>query len=330
MDIDRKTLSVQTNTSMTLYTYIDIIACTVNMVICLQAVFIYSERFIHSERAIYRNKTTICRFKIRLMHFTGVLASMCGIVYSLFRLTYWFVGTGKYLTCDSLLIVGGCLLSGGVALILLNLFIRADIINRDNNKEWVISRIIAMCTMFFNVISVSVYLVMRKVTQNPNGRCIFELNQKALIVRYIAQTINHITLTSLFVYPLVYHIRSIKKSQKQHQITGSINTPQYIFLMRKSIIAMVISTLYTFSLVILVAFYKVNVTVRKLIFPLSIFDMALTIGCVCYASTNINQNKFVKRSSFLQHLPQRRGSYTGYNITNKNTNEIINENYNEI
>ena len=324
MNINR---DLSTSTTVIRYTYIDIIACTVNLVVCLQTLIIFYERFISVKKLYNRDKTQKHYFIMRITPLTGVMASISGIIYSIYRLIYWFIGINNYLTCDSLLLVGGCSQASCIALILLHLFLRADLINHDNNKNWKICRIIAIFSMCLNVICFSIYVIMRKVYQLPNGRCMFVLNQTALIARYSAQTINHITQTLLFVYPLVYHINNIKNLQKQHQLMCSMdNMIQYIYLVRKSIAAMIISAFYTLGLLIYVGFYKNSITVKKTIVFLSIFDMTTTIASVCYASTDIKKDKFRRRFTVLTtrtSTPCRRLSYVNSNISSDN--EISND-----
>lgn len=290
INTDSRVLASSGNISITTYIYLDIIACTVNLVICCQASFIYSERYLQSN------------LKTRSLHLTGFVSSMCGIIYSLCRLTYWFIGTNSYIICVSLLLGGGGLSSIATALSLLHIFLRANMINRDNNKQWKICRVIALFAMLLNVVSFSVYLILRYIQQIKSSVCVNDLNKNAFIIRDVAQTVNHIVQTSLFIYPLVLHIR---------QMQNVINTSDYNNLIRKVIIAMSISTLYTIGLLILVGFYTTNATIAVLLTPLSILDIALIIGSVCYGSTNINKNNIKRRSSILQtSSANRRSSYT--------------------
>jgi hypothetical protein len=285
------------------YIYMDIIACTINLVISFQAAMVFGEKMRKRD------------LQIRIMHSTGCLASLFGVTYSIFRLTYWFGGT-KNVTCDNLLLIGGLLFTFDVILALIHLLLRADMINRKNNKNWPICRAIALFFMLFNIVSFGVYLKMRAVTELPNGKCVYIFNQKALVIRYIGQATNHIVQTSLFVYPLTSHIYRMKKSQKEQEI--GINTNIYSKLAYKATITMIIATLYTTSLAIMFGFYNISAEVKKIIVPLSIFDMALTLGSICYASTSVIKLKPIRRPSD-QHthrpsilLPnvQRRSSYT--------------------
>jgi hypothetical protein len=284
-----------------IYIYLRIIAFTVNLVICFETLVIFGERVRkHHNRA-------------RIMHFTGFLASMSGVSYSLVQIGNLFGGPWS-VGCDNILIVGGCLVTGGISLALLHLFLRADLLNRNNNKHWQICRGIASLFMIFNIISFSFYLKMRTVIQLPSGICIYNLNQKALIFRYVSQATNHIVQTLLFVYPLLRHMRNMTNIQKENHLESNMDNSIYINLTNKAVIAMIISTSYTLSLVVVVCFYKESVQIQRIIIPLSNFDMAITIGSVCYASTSLSKKK--KRPSVTHYhthrlsISQRRSSDT--------------------
>ncbi len=283
------------------YIYIRIIAFTVNLVICCQTAVIFGGRV--------RNNHT----QARIMHLTGLLASISGITYGSLQLARLFGGPAV-ISCDNILIVGGCLITGGISLALLHLFLRADLINRKNNKHWVICRVISSFFMIFNIVSFSIYLSLRDISQSSNDICVYELNQKALILRYVAQAMNHTVQTILFIYPLTKHIRHMKNIQEKQQLESNIDNSIYIILTYNAILAMIISSTYTLCLVVVVCFYKNNEIIQRITIPLSNFDMALTLGSVCYASTCVTKKK--KRPSLIQQsirrpsMSYRHSSYT--------------------
>jgi hypothetical protein len=269
--------------------YLEIISSTVNLIVGCQTAIIFGEKVINKKS------------KTRIMHSTGFLASISAIVYSIVRLIYWFEGPAQ-ISCNNLLLIGGTLITSSISLSLLHLFMRADMINRKNNKQWPKYRVMSIIFMIFNIISCVIYFVTRHITQLPNGWCMYKRNINALIIRYISQAMNHIVQTSFFVYPLISHIYHMRKQKK---LNSSVDTDIYINLTQKAFIGMMISALYTICLAITVCFYNRNALLRSIFIPLSIFDMALTLACVCYASTSIKQ-----QPTHRLPLSQRRSSYT--------------------
>ena len=91
----------------------EMVALTANFTIALQTTSVFAWRYFFH--------TTVP------MNLAALLASVCGMLYSVFKLWYWFNGVNSALfTCDVVQLGGGILLNVQVALSFLFLFLRAD------------------------------------------------------------------------------------------------------------------------------------------------------------------------------------------------------------
>jgi hypothetical protein len=276
---------------------LDVAALAAAGVVALQTAAVFGARFM---------KTPVP------MHFTGCMAGLVGLAYSVFRMCYWFLGATNHLDCSTLLIAGGVLQNTSIGLALLHLLLRAEAVNR-TNKNWKKWRWLGITATVINAAAFVMYLLLRQVTQfrGDDGlqRCAFILNTTGLRVKFIVQALNHVTQTGLFVYPLIKHIRAMNKSITEGKEWYYPGLSMYRNLAARATVGMITATTFTAAVTVCVLFYNSNLEIRSVITVLSIVDMTMTLASITYAiDTKLQYDDTSRRSSIAPLVMRRRSS----------------------
>eukprot|EP00611_Tribonema_gayanum_P000104 TRINITY_DN1006_c0_g1_i7.p1 TRINITY_DN1006_c0_g1~~TRINITY_DN1006_c0_g1_i7.p1 ORF type:complete len:354 (+),score=81.19 TRINITY_DN1006_c0_g1_i7:239-1300(+) len=253
--------------------YFEIFCLAITFTIGAQATWFFGDRTVY--------------LRVNAMNLTGLASAFIAFGYTLVKLLHLFVGWGAN-ACTGLRIALGLGqgMSNGFAF--LHLFLRADAINTIN-PCWPPYR------AFGILLTVTNWIVFIVVTFKRTGgaedqfgaqRCVFKFEETTNDLKWILQFINHIVFTSMFVYPLVRHMRAMERANlsASNSSAASRGTAIYKRLVRRAVIPMTVSTLFTLVVMIMVFVDYSNPTLEVPITSLAILDNGMTLGSICFAN----------------------------------------------
>eukprot|EP00611_Tribonema_gayanum_P028604 TRINITY_DN73_c0_g3_i4.p1 TRINITY_DN73_c0_g3~~TRINITY_DN73_c0_g3_i4.p1 ORF type:complete len:394 (+),score=136.85 TRINITY_DN73_c0_g3_i4:260-1441(+) len=271
--------------------YFEIFCLAITFTIGLQVTFFFGERWLTMRR--------------NMMNATGFLAAIIAAVYTLVKALHLFSGIGLS-ECNALRISLGLGqgLSNGFAF--LHLFLRADAINAINPKwpPWRAVGIVLTVTNWVCFLAVSFLRKGEAKDQFGAERCVFYFEEISSNFKWVLQLINHVLFSLFFAWPLVKHMRAMERANmdtvagtvarsgffsallyllRRHR-TSSRGVAVYERLVRRAVVPMVVSSVFTLVVTIL---NVIDFQVPHLNIPitsLSILDNGLTLGSICFAN----------------------------------------------
>eukprot|EP00611_Tribonema_gayanum_P000102 TRINITY_DN1006_c0_g1_i2.p1 TRINITY_DN1006_c0_g1~~TRINITY_DN1006_c0_g1_i2.p1 ORF type:complete len:402 (+),score=88.61 TRINITY_DN1006_c0_g1_i2:239-1444(+) len=272
--------------------YFEIFCLAITFTIGAQATWFFGDRTVY--------------LRVNAMNLTGLASAFIAFGYTLVKLLHLFVGWGAN-ACTGLRIALGLGqgMSNGFAF--LHLFLRADAINTIN-PCWPPYR------AFGILLTVTNWIVFIVVTFKRTGgaedqfgaqRCVFKFEETTNDLKWILQFINHIVFTSMFVYPLVRHMRAMERANlsASNSSAASRGTAIYKRLVRRAVIPMTVSTLFTLVVMIMVFVDYSNPTLEVPITSLAILDNGITLWSICFANGGAASVKDSPKCSNTNHAP---------------------------
>ena len=225
------------------------------------------------------------------LNMTALFASAISMFYSVYGLVYWFAG-GQYFDCTWLQIVLGTCMSMSNALCFAHLFLKAETANKAS-IQWKYWRLLGMGTTLFNWVTlflVHALLTGTSVDGVDGNRCAFKFEMTSFRLKWIGQIVNQIFQAIAFVYPLYTHSRAMSSSSSASSSTSSSKTTTYDELVRRAIIATVVSVTVTIAVTITV-FVKIDYKIKSIpVFPLAVADNGFNLLAILYA-INVSTGK---------------------------------------
>ncbi|CAM9206876.1 unnamed protein product [Scytosiphon promiscuus] len=203
-----------------------------------------------------------CRYTARCLrsssplHLSGLAANLLTLFFSVYGLTYWLNGPGGY-SCAPFSTAMGTALSASTAATFVHLFMLSDSLNETSNR-WKYFRLLGLVITTIYCGSLVAVEVTRTAWEKgvdeggsqfsssvacmEEGRCVSEVDNAALMVKWIAQLLNQIFQAAAVLVPLRGRLERTARSRFFSDIFGSTGnyrkgliTPVWLFIVFESV-----------------------------------------------------------------------------------------------